>query len=437
MDQSAGDIIRMMMQRMVMDVGIAAPPRGVQCRIALAPGSGITGHMRLKIGIAGAGIGGLAAGALLAADGHDVTVYDQFDAPRPVGSGLVIQPVGLEVLDAIGAGQTARAKGRRITRMLGHESDTKARVLDVWYDREGDGVTYGLGIHRAALFDAVLQSALQAGATLMSSHEARSFDAGHIHFTNQATSPRFELIIDASGAGSDLSAITAKPLPYGAIWGTVPWPDTELPADNLSQSYRRADRMMGVLPCGILPGSDTPQAAIFWSMPRDGHPDWLATPLEAWKHEATTLWPAFAPFLETIKAHDQMTMARYAHGTLRKPYADKIAIIGDSAHKASPQLGQGANMALLDAMALAQALKYEANVNVALHHYASARRWHVRLYQAMSWAFTPQYQSDSTWLPKLRDHALFPLSQIGPTPRILTKLVCGNLIPPLGSLMPR
>ncbi len=393
--------------------------------------------MSLKIGIAGAGIGGLAAGALLAGQGHEVTVYDQFDAPRPVGSGLVIQPVGLEVLDAIGAGDMARSKGNRITRMLGHESETKRRVLDVWYDRAGDGVTYGLGIHRAALFDAVLNAALEAGVTLTSSHEATAFEHGHIHFKSHPTSPKFDLIIDASGASSDLSAIKATPLPYGAIWGTVPWPETDLPLDHLSQSYRRADRMMGVLPCGTLPGSDIQQAAIFWSMPRDAHPDWLATQLDAWKREATTLWPAFAPFLETIKTHDQMTMARYSHGTLRKPYGDRLAIIGDSAHKASPQLGQGANMALLDAMALAQALKYEDNINVALHHYASARRWHVRIYQAMSWAFTPQYQSDSTWLPKLRDHALFPLSQIAPTPRILTRLVCGNLIPPLGSLTPR
>ena len=44
----------------------------------------------MQISIAAAGIGGLAAAALLAQAGHGVTVYDQFDAPRPVGSGLVI-----------------------------------------------------------------------------------------------------------------------------------------------------------------------------------------------------------------------------------------------------------------------------------------------------------------------------------------------------------
>ncbi len=393
--------------------------------------------MTLQIGIIGAGIGGLAAAALLAEQGHEVAVFDQFETPRPVGSGLVIQPVGLDVLDRIGAGDAARAKGNPIVRMLGHESDSGARVLDVWYDRSGTGRSCGLGIHRSALFDAVLAAAKGAGAELRSAHKALRIQNRRIIFEGQATSERFDLIIDASGAGGDLSPIKAKPLPYGAVWGTVPWPKTDLLRDQLTQSYRRADRMIGVLPCGTLPGSDVPQAAIFWSMPRDGHIAWLDQPLAAWKAEATSLWPAFAPFLETITDHDQMTMARYSHGTLRKPFGDHLAIIGDSAHKASPQLGQGANMALLDAMALSQALKFERDIPTALLHYARARRGHVWVYQAMSWAFTPQYQSDSKWLPKLRDRALFPLSQIPPVPRVLTKLVCGTLIPPLGSLMPR
>lgn len=57
----------------------------------------------MKIAVAGAGIGGLTVAALLGQDGHDVAVFDQFDSPRPVGSGLVIQPVGQAVLAEIDA----------------------------------------------------------------------------------------------------------------------------------------------------------------------------------------------------------------------------------------------------------------------------------------------------------------------------------------------
>ena len=128
-----------------------------------------------------------------------------------------------------------------------------------------------------------------------------------------------------------------------------------------------------------------------------------------------------------------MSTARYSHGTLRRTTAPGFAIIGDAAHRASPQLGQGANMAMLDAWALSLALK-RFPLEEALRHAERARRWHVWIYQAMSWAFTPQYQSDSRVLPILRDRVLYPASTIPPVPRILSRLVCGDLIPPHASL---
>jgi len=245
---------------------------------------------------------------------------------------------------------------------------------------------------------------------------------------------RQDLVIDGAGAGSPLSPITTVPLPYGAIWGTVDWPDqTELPKDMLRQRYRRADRMVGVLPIGTLPGSDIAKAAIFWSLPRGDHAQWLNAGLEAWRNEAEALWPAFAPFGAQITDPAQMTMARYTHGTLRKPYGDKIVHIGDAAHRASPQLGQGANMALLDALVLARAISV-TSLEKAPQLYAKARRGHVRFYQMMSAAFTPQYQSDSTSLPVLRDHLLFPVSQVWPAPHILTRIVLGTMLPACGRL---
>src|SRR6056297_3290198 len=136
--------------------------------------------------------------------------------------------------------------------------------------------------------------------------------------------------------------------------------------------------------------------------------------------------------------HGDFTFASYTHGALRQPWQTGIAYIGDAAHRASPQLGQGANMALLDALALARALRQAGRMtDDTLRLYAGARRAHVALYQAMSAAFTPQYQSDSALLPVVRDRVLAPLSLVWPVPRILTRLVCGDLVPPMPALTPQ
>src|SRR5690606_7222022 len=120
-----------------------------------------------------------------------------------------------------------------------------------------------------------------------------------------------------SGAGSRLSPLQARPLGYGAIWGTVPWPaQTALPINELRQRYRAASCMVGVLPVGRMHDSDVPRAAVFWSMPTDALATWGQSHIEAWRNEAVALWPEVAPFLETIADVSHMTPARYAHGTL-------------------------------------------------------------------------------------------------------------------------
>ncbi|MDE0852783.1 MAG: NAD(P)-binding protein, partial [Yoonia sp.] len=248
------------------------------------------------IGIVGDGISGLAVASMLADQDHEVTVFDQFDQPRPVGSGLAIQPIGQAALDTVGAGDLTRAKGNMITRMLGHVVPSGRRVLDVNYDQK----QRGLAIHRASFFDAFFVTAKTPNIFLQSSAEIVSVANGSLTTVDGRGFGAFDLVVDSAGKGSPLSPIASHPLAYSAIWGTVDWPDTDLPMDMLRQRYRRADRMVGVLPIGTLPGEDTPKAAIFWSMPLDGHAGWLDRGLLAWKDEAVALWRDFAPFAAQI-----------------------------------------------------------------------------------------------------------------------------------------
>ena len=380
--------------------------------------------MRYRIGIVGAGIGGLALAALLARRGHAVTVVERFAQPGPVGSGLIVQPVGLAVLDMVGAGEAARGLGAPIARMLGHAGER--RVLDVKY-RTGEP---GLAMHRASLFDVLWRAALGARVDMVTGAAVTGVRNGQIDRLDAAQVGPFDLVVDASGAGSVLSPLRARALPFGAVWATVAWPkETALPHDQLTQRYFRAERMAGVLPIGRLPGDPSARAAVFWSLPVDALGRWAEVDFAGWKAEAARFWPVLTPYLADLEVGSDMTAARYSHGGLARPYAEGLVFIGDAAYRASPQLGQGANMALLDALALTLAL--DQGLAGAMKRYAAMRRWHRRLYQAFSALLTPMYQSQSRALPVLRDLVLAPLGRVPPVHQMLTALVSGDVLPPL------
>jgi 2-polyprenyl-6-methoxyphenol hydroxylase-like FAD-dependent oxidoreductase len=136
------------------------------------------------------------------------------------------------------------------------------------------------------------------------------------------------------------------------------------------------------------------------------------------------LWPEAAFLLEGIGAPEQMQRARYRDVVLRHPVHGRLVFVGDAAHAMSPQLGQGVNMALLDAEALADALAEHATLVDALAGYAKRRRDHLAVYQRISRWLTPLFQSRRDGLAWWRDVAFHPLSRLplarGQTLKILT-----------------
>ena len=137
--------------------------------------------------------------------------------------------------------------------------------------------------------------------------------------------------------------------------------------------------------------------------------------------------------LAEVTAWDQLTLARYRHRTLSRPARGRIVFIGDAAHSTSPQLGQGANMALLDAAALAHSLSRNEEIDSAIEAYCRARRYHVRLFQLLSEMFTPFYQGDSAALAFIRDQVVSTLAKMPPAPRLLASIVAGTLLDPFSS----
>jgi 2-polyprenyl-6-methoxyphenol hydroxylase-like FAD-dependent oxidoreductase len=218
------------------------------------------------------------------------------------------------------------------------------------------------------------------------------------------------------------------------LWANIPWPASgSFSANALEQRYLRARRMAGILPIGSSGPGEPRLAAFFWSLRRDQFETWRSRPIGEWKSEVEQLWPEAAVAASGITGHAQLVFAQYDHFTLGKPYSEGLVHIGDAGRSTSPQLGQGANMALLDALALARALRSEGSLLERLQHYRRLRFWHVRLFQAASAMFTPFYQSDSRVLPFVRDWLAAPISRLPIGDMVLARLVAGMTVAPLGS----
>jgi salicylate hydroxylase len=391
----------------------------------------------LDIAVCGCGPAGLATALLLHRAGNRVHMFERFEIPRPVGSGLILQPTGLAVLSELGLIAQISNLGMRIDRLFGRVMPSNRVVLDVRYRALGPG-WYGIAIHRAALFstlhDAVVASGIEIFPAVTVAGIDRRGDRPAVCAADGRQFGGFDLVVDALGANSPLAAGIARRtiLPYGALWVNVPWPDHgRLLPNALEQRYRRASRMAGILPIGRRAGGESPLAAFFWSLKRDQVASWRSAGLKAWKAEVTQLWSEASPILDRVTDVDQITFAQYDHFTLRTPYSDRLVHIGDATRATSPQLGQGANMALLDAFALARALRAGSSLQESLRDYARTRYRHTWLFQWASATFTPFYQSDSRLLPMVRDWLAAPLSRLPIADVLLARLVSGTITAPL------
>jgi 2-polyprenyl-6-methoxyphenol hydroxylase-like FAD-dependent oxidoreductase len=242
----------------------------------------------------------------------------------------------------------------------------------------------------------------------------------------------FDLVIAADGTNSTLRAASDLALrdplyPWGAMWCLLPaegWPH---PAE-LRQRYDGTRTMLGVLPVGLRAeaGDARRWLTFYYSLPGERVDAFDAEALAQLQRDVALLWPELAERTRVLTDPTQLHRARYRDVVLRKPWRGRLVFVGDAAHGMSPQLGQGVNMALLDAQALADALRQHADVERALAHYADARASHVAVYQSLSRWLTPLFQSDRALLGVLRDAAFGPFGRLPFARREMLKILTGT-----------
>ncbi|MBX3224435.1 MAG: FAD-dependent monooxygenase [Labilithrix sp.] len=404
----------------------------------------------LDVGIIGSGTAGSAAAVFLARAGHRITMYERVPSPGPVGAGITLQPTGLHVLCQLGLYDHVVSRGARIDRLL-CESTKQKTIVDLTYESAGEGL-FGLGLHRGVLFEALYGSAQQerrvaikTGVEVVDLARAESRGGAPSRWSwfvdvDRRRHGPHELVVVADGARSQLRDDTStskrvEPYPWGALWfvGRQPASLADARARTLYQVVDGNQTFLGFLPTGLLPVSlesslsPSPRlVSLFWSIRGDRVRAWREAGLDAWKSKVRALAAEAEPVLDQIHDEGQLLYAGYHDVVMHRWHTRNVVYLGDAAHATSPQLGQGCNLALWDAMELRDCLEEEPrDLAAALACYSRRREEHLAFYQTATRLLTPFFQGDAEVLGHLRDLAMPLMGKVSIFKRMMTLSMLG------------
>jgi 2-polyprenyl-6-methoxyphenol hydroxylase-like FAD-dependent oxidoreductase len=358
--------------------------------------------------IIGAGIGGLAAAQALLRLGHQVRVYEAATELREIGAGVVLGANAMRALDELGLHAAVRPVGTPLTtiRLLDehgrvlNRADTSAFTERLGYDN--------LAVHRADLQHALLR-ALPPGVVHLGHRLARvEQTATHVTaFFENGAQATAEALIAADGIRSRVRRQllpTSQPRYAGyTCWRAVVRANTPgLPTTGSSETWGRAGRF-GLVPvadgrlywfaCIKSPAPDNPILRAYQVADLQRHFAGFHTPIPqvlAATTDADLLWGDL---------FDLAPLATFAFG--------RVLLLGDAAHATTPNLGQGAGMAVEDAAVLARCLsRAPADVPAAFRDFDRQRRPRTRRIVEQSRQLGMLAQFTPPWLIPLRNAAL-------------------------------
>lgn len=377
-----------------------------------------------KIGIIGFGIAGGALAVFLARAGHLVTVFERAPVVGPVGTGLLLQPSGQLVLQQLGLLAPIIAQSEPIHELIAaHRSG--AKLVHLHY-KHAAAKCCAYGVHRGALFGALHAAAIlepnveiRLGADIV----ARTVENDQTQTVDSAGERHgsFDFLIVADGSRSGLrESIDPNPhqheYQFGALWAIGRCTQIH---NHLRQIVDGTRHLLGLLPTG------GDRCTLFWSLRHTEIDDLRARGFDKWREQVVGLSALADEVLADVGGFENVIFSRYRHSIASRQFDEHAVCVGDAAHAMSPHLGQGANLALLDAECFASAVNATDNFADACRLYTVARRNHVLYYARLSRYLTPFFQSDGWLLGMGRDIALPLMSRFPPTRRIMALSMAG------------
>jgi salicylate hydroxylase len=334
----------------------------------------------MRILIAGAGIGGLAAALALLRDGHEVAIYEQAEKLGEVGAGVQISANGSRVLFALGL---------------------EAALRKVWCEPAGKEIRLWNTGETWKLFDLGAESVVRYGAPYFMIHRgdlhrvlvdavrARKADAittgaRCTGFTDRGDAITLHLADGERATGDALigadgvHSVIRRQLFGGDtahFTGCIAWRGL-IPVAKLPQRFSRNVGVNWVGPGGHVINYLLRRGELFNFVGIVERGDWR---VESWTEKGTCEECAadFSHWHDDIHELIRNIEQPYKWALLGRAPREEIArgraaLTGDAAHPTLPMLAQGANMAIEDGMVLARCLA-ASDVEKGLARYQATR----------------------------------------------------------------
>ncbi|MBX9856994.1 MAG: FAD-dependent monooxygenase [Gemmatimonadaceae bacterium] len=364
----------------------------------------------MQVVVAGAATAGAATALLLARAGATVRVLDRVPEVRAAGAGIALAANGQAVLERLQLNtlldQATQINGARIV-------DANERTLLAPPDGTDLRIVTRAAL-QAALFEAMRSTpgiAITLGATV----EAATPD-GRVTVRHAATGRtddlQADLVVGADGVhsrvreqGGFAAEVRRSGIHYVRAISPTP------PRDAL-EAWTSAG-LFGMMPLDrgsyLYASCGTPELAHALK----------AADLDAFRRAWQRAFAPSAALLAPLQRFDELLVHEVIRVTCRQWHDGRLVLVGDAAHAMAPNLGQGGNSALVDAVVLMESLRNAKDLPEALAQYTARRRPAVqrvadtsaRLGQVSEWT-----QPAISWL---RDRVLMPLASRGDSSRMM------------------
>lgn len=331
--------------------------------------------------IAGAGIGGLTLALGLTRRGVACQVLERHAGLSEVGAGITLWSNALRVLDHLGVGDAIRRFGcAASTGVLGLSdgtvlSHTEARELDVY------GVSL-LAFHRAelqrALYDLLPEGTVRFGVGVDGYEDTADGVTVRLSTGERAAAA---LLVGADGLRSRLRRQLLGDTPlryagYACYRAVCPIPENW---GGVCGEFMGSGERIGVV--------EIPGKRLYWyavmSQP-EGTPR-LETPKAALRERFGQWGFDVAAIIDATPAESLLYHELYDREPVRRWSKGRVTLLGDAAHPTTPNLGQGAAMAMESALILARLLgEHPSDVSTALGRYERTRYERTRTVTATS-----------------------------------------------------